>query len=158
MKHRGRATLVLLALLRLLAPGEARAQQAKPADFAWLTGTRRMVTERVTVEERWTEAADNAIFGVSRTLRGGRVVAFEFLRIQARGDTLFYIAQPNGAPPTSFRLTAWDGTEAVFENPAHDFPKRILYRRLEGNAVRARIDGGAGVERGAQEFVFRPAP
>lgn len=158
MKRRGSVTLALLVVLSLAPPREARAQQARLADFAWLTGTRTMVTERATVEERWTEAADNVIFGVSRTLRGSRVVAFEFLRIQARGDTLFYIAQPNGAPPTSFRLTAWDGTEAVFENPAHDFPKRILYRKLDGNAVRARIDGGDGVTQGAQEFVFRPAP
>ncbi len=151
---------LILGSLLLVPPLAAQAPapppvRAAPADFAWLTGVRRMATERVMFEERWTEPADNVLFGVSRTLRGTRVVAFEFLRIQARGDTLFYIAQPNGRPPTDFRLTRWDGTEAVFENPAHDFPKRILYRKLEGGAVWARVDGGEGSAQ-AQEFTFRP--
>lgn len=150
-----RVSLFLLAALPLAA-APAFAQRPTVADFAWLTGTRRMEHEGMVFEERWTEPAENAIFGVSRTLRGNRVVGFEFLRIQPRGDTLYYIAQPNGAPPTPFKLTRWDGTQAVFENATHDFPKRILYWRLPDNAVKARIDGGEGVAKGAQEFTFRP--
>lgn len=129
---------------------------ARVSDFAWLTGTRRMVTDSVVSEEQWTATASNAIFGVGRTVKGDRVVGFEFLRIQARGDTLFYIAQPNGAPPTSFRLTKWDGQAAVFENPSHDFPKRVLYWKLPDGSVKARVDGGEGVTRGAEDFHFRP--
>lgn len=145
-----------LAAIALLLPGVAPAQTAKVADFAWLTGARRMVIDSTVIEEQWTAAASNAIFGVSRTLKGARVVAFEFLRIQARGDTLYYIAQPNGSPPTPFRLTKWDGQSAVFENPAHDFPKRVLYWKLADGSVKARVDGGEGVARGAEEFHFRP--
>jgi hypothetical protein len=152
-----RDILALPAALLLVA-GPAVAQRATVADFAWLTGTRRMVTERVTIEELWSAPAENAIFGIGRTLRGNRAIEFEFLRIEARGDTLFYIAQPNGAPPTPFRLTKWDGTEAVFEDPAHDFPKRILYSKLPDGAVKARVDGGEGVAKGAQEFIFRSVP
>jgi hypothetical protein len=145
-----------LVAIGLLLPGTAMAQSAKVADLAWLTGSRRMVIDSTVIEEQWTAAASNAIFGVGRTVKGARVVAFEFLRIQARGDTLYYIAQPNGAPPTHFRLTSWDGQAAVFENPAHDFPKRVLYWRLADGSVRARVDGGEGVARGAEEFHFRP--
>lgn len=150
---------ILTAATVILLPIPVSAQGvATVADFAWLTGTRRMVSDRVTIEETWSPPADNMIFGLSRTLRGTRVVGFEYLRIQSRGDTLRYIAQPNGAPPTSFTLTKWDGTEAVFENLAHDFPKRILYTKLAGGVVKARIDGGAGVDHGTQEFTFRPVP
>ncbi len=154
MRH---VTLITATLLLVAVPVSAQGV-ATVADLAWLTGTRRMAAGSVTIEETWSPPADNAIFGLSRTLRGTRVVGFEFLRIQSRGDTLVYYAQPNGRPPTPFTLTSWNGTEAVFENPAHDFPKRILYTKLPEGVVKARIDGGAGVEQGAQEFTFRSAP
>ena len=147
-----------MALAAALLATPAAAQQPTVMDFSWLSGTRQMVSGDVTIEEHWTATADNAVFGVNRTRRGNRVVAFEFLRIQARGDTLFYIAQPNGSPPTPFRLTSWDGTQAIFENPSHDFPKRILYSKQSDGSVRARVDGGRGVEKGAQEFVFKRLP
>ncbi len=153
-----RRAILIAATVTLLATPVSAQGVATVADLAWLTGTRRMVTDRVTVEETWSPPSDNVILGLSRTLRGTRVVGFEFLRIQSRGDTLVYYAQPNGSPPTPFTLTSWNGTEAVFENPAHDFPKRILYTRLPEGVVKARIDGGAGVEHGAQEFTFRLAP
>ena len=30
--------------------------------------------------------------------------------------------------------------EAVFENPAHDFPQRVIYKR-DGDKLNARIEG-----------------
>ena len=53
--------------------------------------------------------------------------AFEYLRIVERNDGLVYIAQPNGATPTEFVLTEIGETRAVFDNPRHDYPKRIVY-------------------------------
>jgi hypothetical protein len=35
----------------------------------------------------------------------------------------------------------------VFENPAHDFPKRIIYRKTADDALTASIDGGEGSRR-----------
>jgi hypothetical protein len=38
----------------------------------------------------------------SRTLEGDRTVAFEFVRIEARADGVYYVAQPGGpAMPTT---------------------------------------------------------
>jgi hypothetical protein len=72
------------------------------------------------------------------------MVAFECLRIEARQNGIFYVAQPNGRPPTSFRLTMIDDSTAVFENPDHDFPKRITYARSGADALTAKVDGGDG--------------
>jgi hypothetical protein len=144
--------LLLAGSLLLTAHGSPLPAQTLK-DFAWLTGT-RSVRGSVVIEERWTDPASNMMLGVSRTVRGDKVVEFEFLRIEARADGLYYVAQPGGRPPTDFKLTKWDGTEAVFETPQHDFPKRILYRRLPENVVVARVDGGAGTK--GQEFTFKP--
>ena len=142
------------ALLLLLPVTPPAAQHPALSDLAWLAGSRRTTGTTGFAEERWTEPASNMMLGLSRTLRGDRVVEFEFLRIEARSDGIYYVAQPGGKPPTLFKLTSWNGTEAIFSNPEHDFPKRVIYRKLDGGAVLARIDGGAGDPKG-QEWVFR---
>ena len=53
--------------------------------------------------------------------------AFEFLRVVERDGGLVYIAQPGGAAPTEFVLNELGPKRAVFDNPRHDFPKRIVY-------------------------------
>ena len=144
---------ILLVSLFLLTAYGSRLTAQTLQDFAWLAGTRSMLGKSL-IEERWTEPALNMMLGVSRTVREGKVVEFEFLRIESRADGLYYVAQPGGRPPTEFKLTKWDGTEAIFENPQHDFPKRIIYRKLPDNVVWARVDGGQGTK--GPEFTFKP--
>ena len=92
------------------------------------------------------------MLSVSRTLKGDRMVAFEFLRIVERDGGLVYIAQPNGRPPTEFTLTAITTDSATFENPIHDFPKMIRYARRADGSLEARVsDGGQKSE----TFVFK---
>jgi len=78
---------------------------------------------------------------------GGKTAEFEFLRIEQRDDGIYYVAQPNGqCPATDFKLTRATGQQAVFENPAHDFPKRIIYKKLGDDSLTATIDGGEGTK------------
>ena len=92
------------------------------------------------------------MLAVSRTIKGNRMVAFEFLRIVERRGTLVYIAQPNGRPPTEFTLTQVNDRSATFENPSHDFPKMIRYTLREDGSLEARVSDGG--QRG-ETFVFR---
>ena len=97
-----------------------------------------------------------AMLGVSRTVRDGAVVEYEFLRIVAAGDTLVYDALPSGQSRTEFRaLPAGDGAEVVFANPAHDFPQRVAYRRVGADSIVARIEGTRGGQARTVSFPFR---
>ena len=50
-------------------------------------------------------------------------------------------ASPQGRhPPTGFALVESGPRRAVFENPGHDFPQRIVYERT-GDRLDARIEG-----------------
>ncbi|MDF7777561.1 DUF6265 family protein [Sphingomonas sp. AOB5] len=93
--------------------------------------------------ERWGPAAGGMMIGTSQTVKNGRTVSFEFLRIALDGETPVYIAQPGGKAPVAFRGVA--GEKGVtFLNPEHDYPQRIRYWR-EGDALMAEIatkDGG----------------
>jgi hypothetical protein len=150
------ATIVALAIV--LGPlDEAGAQRGAPAargaiaQLAWLAGTWSGGDGPVSFEERWTPPAGGAMLAVSRTLKGDRMVAFEFLRIVERDGGLIYIAQPNGRPPTEFTLTAMTADSVTFENPTHDFPKMIRYSKRADGALEALVsDGGQKAER----FVF----
>ena len=156
----GAATTLALTLAITLA-GDARAQGGKPAargtltQLAWLAGTWTGGGGPVTFEERWTPAAGGAMLAVSRTLKGDRMVAFEFLRIVERDGSLVYIAQPEGRPPTEFALTAITADSATFENAMHDFPKMIRYTRRADGSLEARVsDGGQKGE----TFAFKRLP
>ena len=132
----------MLAAVAALTSAWAMAQPAPRTidDLAWLAGTWISDVDGTRVEERWTAPAGGAMLSTSRTLRGGRMVAFEFLRIVARSGTLVYVAQPGGRPPTDFTLTTSGPGYAVFENPSHDFPKRLSYRRT-GPTLQVDVDG-----------------
>lgn len=100
-------------------------------------------------EELWLPAKAGLMTGMNRSVSKKGRASFEFLRIEQRADGVVYVAQPGGSPPTEFKLTRAEGTSAVFENPSHDFPKRLAYRR-EGDVLIARVDdgtdGGKGFE------------
>ena len=59
-----------------------------------------------------------------------------------------------GRAPTAFRLVEVSGQRAVFENPGHDFPQRIIYRR-EGDTLHARIEGNQNGELRYSEWQWK---
>ena len=79
------------------------------------------------------------MLAISRTVNRDRMSAFEFLRIVERDGGLVYIAQPNGAAPTEFVLTELSAARAVFDNPRHDYPKRIVYQLSADGGLNATI-------------------
>ncbi len=117
-------------------PFKATINDLKWLEGAWV-GTRSTGSS---FEERWSPAKGGAMLAVSRSVNtSGKMFAFEFLRIVERDGGLVYIAQPNGAPPTEFVLSELSKTRAVFDNPRHDYPKRIVYELSEGGALTATI-------------------
>jgi len=93
------------------------------------------------------------MLGVSRTVRQGKTVAYEFMRIaQASDGGLTFFAQPSGKPPVSFPAHSVSDTEVVFENLEHDFPQRVIYRFKPPINLRASIEGTRGGSPKSIEF------
>lgn len=159
--------LLAIALTSILMPaGPANISGQTPAatgtathtisDLVWLAGDWQTVPGgRAQIEEHWTLPAGGSMLGISRTVAGGRTVEFEYLRLEQRGDDIYYVAHPKArCPGTDFKLTRLSTTEAVFENPQHDFPKRIIYRKTAEGSLVASIDAGQGTK--AQSFSYLP--
>ena len=138
---------------------EKPAQTFKIEDLAWLSGDWETAPGRMQIDEHWTKVAGGSLIGMSRTVAGGKTVFFEYLRIEARGDGVYYVAHPKARTPgTDFKLTRLTGQEAVFENPAHGFPKRIIYRKTADDALTARVEGDGTEKEKPQDFHYRPVP
>lgn len=126
---------------------------------AWMAGCWEQRSEDFVYEEHWMAPAGDMMLGMSRTVRDGKVTATEYLRIDRTAETrtLQYTAIPSGQSLTVFTASKVESRRLVFENPAHDFPQRIIYT-LGGDALTARIEGEKnGVLRGV-DFTMRQVP
>lgn len=109
--------------------------KATIASLAWLSGNwagARGTNGSIAFEERWSPPKGGSMLAISRTVSRDRLSAFEFLRILERDGGLVYVAQPNGGAATEFIMTEFSEKHAVFENPRHDYPKKITYELIEG--------------------------
>ena len=147
--------LALAVIFTLLLITTASTQTPTLTDIAWMAGDWQTAPGgRRQIEEHWTQVAGGSMMGVSRTVAGDKTVEFEYLRIEQRADGIFYVAHPKArCPGTDFKLTKASASEAVFENPQHDFPKRIIYRKGADDSLTASIDGGEGTK--AMSFPFK---
>lgn len=146
--------MLKLILAAMILFGGLSAEAPTLADISWISGDWQTAPGgRRQIEEHWTAAAGGSMMGVSRTVADYKTVEFEYLRIEQRADGIFYVAHPKArCPGTDFKLTRASATEAIFENPQHDFPKRIIYRKTD-DGLTASIDAGEGSK--SVSFVFK---
>jgi hypothetical protein len=128
-------TVLLLALPAVAGDGPV-------AGMKWLSGCWASVDGEPGSGEQWMAPAGRSMFGISRTVRDGTTVAFEFMRIaEDEHGKVVFVALPSGQKPTTFELISLSENEVVFENPEHDFPQRVIYRLMPGNRLTGRIEG-----------------
>ncbi|MBC7768066.1 MAG: hypothetical protein H7124_04715 [Phycisphaerales bacterium] len=149
---------MLLILAALAFAPAAHAQTL--SDLAWLKGCWRTQGAETEITEVWLAPPMPALLGYSYTTRDGEVRGWEQTRIELIDDVPHFIAMPNGSGPVRFRSV--DTTDvihtggqpdgfALFENPEHDYPQRVMYMRL-GNRLIAQISGAGGTDRVTFEY------
>ncbi len=147
--------IVLLGVGLLISPA-CGAQEGRVAitDFAWLVGCWKGQQGQAIREEYWTRAAGGEMFGIGRALRDEKIREFEFMRIHQTESEIFYTAKPSRQPEGSFKLILSTAGEVVFENPQHDFPQRITYRKTSDVALAVRVEGVINGNRRTVDFSF----
>jgi hypothetical protein len=90
----------------------------------------------------WSPPAGGTMLDMSQAVANGKTVEYEFivLREEANGDVR-YVAKPSRRAETAFKFVNLTERDAVFENPAHDFPQRIIYAIEADGTLPAAIDG-----------------
>jgi hypothetical protein len=146
-----------MRFLVFLAATALASAQYDVSQLGWLAGCWELrPAPGLSIEEQWTKPAGNTLLGMGRTIKGGKTVFTEFLRISVVNGRLTYTARIGTKGVTEFPLLRMTADEIIFENPTHDFPQRILYRK-NGPNIKARIEGvDKGKER-HQDFLYTRA-
>jgi hypothetical protein len=136
---------IILSLIIAFAPcAHAQSDRSATKQVAWLAGCWRQTSpaNKRVVDEQWMSPRGGTMLGMSRTVRDDSVLTeLEHLQILVRAGRLVYHAEPGGQPPADFEARAVSDTLVIFENAAHDFPQRIIYRRRGADSLIARIEG-----------------
>jgi hypothetical protein len=141
-----------IALLLVVVCSTTLVRAAPIADLSWLAGDWRRCQNGEIVEERWLGPRGEMMVGANLTSSPGRV-SFENLRITRSDDAWTFWGSPGGRTPVPFRMIEGGAQRAVFANPEHVFPARIVYWR-EGDELLARIEGTIRDQPAAKEWRF----
>ncbi len=137
--------IISTSLLLGITPKLQASGQASVNTLTWLAGCWASVGGEAGTGEQWSMPAGGSLFGVSRTVKDGKTVAHEFMQIRtSETGEIKFIAKPSGQAGASFVMQSLSGDEVVFENPAHDFPQRIIYRMKDPENLEASIEGTMG--------------
>lgn len=136
---------VSLQLLLLFALSGANPARPAAEPLAWMSGCWRMTRGSTVIDEHWLSPLGGMLLGTGRTVKNGMVQEYEFVILRTTPSGATYEAHPSGQDSTTFTShTAPTGDQVVFENPAHDFPQKVGYRRVGTDSLLAWIEGNVG--------------
>lgn len=120
----------------------ANAQDGASAQFNWLKGTWKRVDKNSF--EVW-QIDGKILNGISYKVQNADTLHLESIILTQRDGAYFYVPDVAGQQlPVEFKITAFTKESFTAENPLHDFPKIIRYRRYSENGkslLEATIEG-----------------
>ena len=122
---------------------------------SWLMGEWQNTSSEGKLTETWEKLNDSTCAGKSFFVIGKDTVSSETIRLEQHGKTLLYIPtvkDQNNEQPISFFLTSSTTQQMIFENPKHDFPQIISYKRTSKTALIAEISGVVNGKKKSQSF------
>ena len=132
-----------LPIVLLLLAACATQAQSDLSKLNWLTGTWQRTNAKPgrSGMEIWQKTTDTELTGRGINLKGIDTTFVEKLKIIIKGKDIYYVADvPENKETVLFKLTNQSPTSLTFENPQHDFPKKIVYE-LTGTKLKATISG-----------------
>jgi hypothetical protein len=122
-----------------------------------LEGTWQRSTKSGLAYEAWKIEKPNLMLGKGYEGTGPETTVQETLRLFVEDGKIIYEATvpvQNEGKPVRFPLvkTSGDGKAFIFENPAHDFPQRLVYHFIGSDSLHVRAEDLAG---NGLDFGFR---
>jgi hypothetical protein len=91
--------------------------------------------------EIWHKENDSLMLAESYFTIGNDTVFAEIMRLEAHKNQLTLIVTTPNQEPVSFYKTSSEKQKWIFENPNHDFPKKITYNLINQDSLYAEISG-----------------
>lgn len=142
-------SIVALAGYGLSGCAYSPAADSTPHDLAayqWLLGDWRADAGEQFVHEHWQIQGARSFAGIGSTenRETGERKESERIELVARDGQVFYIPSvPHNPAPVTFELISDSPNRLVFVNPDHDFPKKVVYQRIDQDHFRVEVSDGA---------------
>jgi hypothetical protein len=110
----------------------------------WLTGTWEQKLPDGTVTEIWIKENDSTFSGKSYFVKEKDTIHLETIVLSQKNENLLYIptvAGQNNDEPVTFKSTLEAENTFTFENPQHDYPQKIVYKKISNDRLIATISG-----------------
>jgi hypothetical protein len=122
-----------------------------------LQGTWKMENSKGILYESWHRIQDTLMQGGSYKVNNHDTTFFERVALKYSNGKVFYVplVEENNMEPVSFTLTSNNNNSFVFENPQHDFPKRIIYEIIAPDSLHAYIDDGVNNPSKRKDYFYK---
>lgn len=122
-----------------------------------LPGVWMMNTSRGQILEKWETTARDVMTGRSYRIREKDTTLMETVRLIRENNEVFYVPTVEGqndGKAVRFRMTSSYNNTFVFENPSHDYPKRVVYDFKNREVIHAWIDAGESQKEKRSDYFF----
>lgn len=99
--------------------------------LSWMKGCWRTEVLGREITEIWTAPPAPVMLGAVVTRENGATLAWSQMRIEERDGALALIAMPGGAAPVRYEMSEIGEDHIVFENANQEYPRRIVYSRMD---------------------------
>ena len=123
-----------------------------------LEGIWKMYTERGAICEEWKKMNKNHMQSRGYMIKGSDTIVNERVELTKTAEGIFYtsiVEEQNNKKPVAFKITKAENNLFVFENPQHDFPKRIVYHFINTDSLNAYVDDGSDESKKRQNFYYK---
>ena len=149
--------LVLLASLLLVisCKKDNLADKLNPAQ--WIIGSWEQKTDKGILTESWQRQNDSVFVGSCYFINESDTLHRETILLEQRADSITYSANVKGQnndKAVPFRLTTANTNSLVFENPAHDYPQKIVYQKSKSNGLLVTISGILHGKKSVEKYNF----
>ncbi len=141
-----KSTLIItISILLLSCQKKAERKFEKLEKMNWLIGQWENKTPEGYLTETWTKDNDSTFSGQSYFIINEKdTVHFESIVLMQVNDDLIYqpiVKGQNEDQPVDFKLTSDAEDSFTFENPKHDYPQKITYKKINNKSLTATISG-----------------
>ncbi|MEP7106427.1 MAG: DUF6265 family protein [Ferruginibacter sp.] len=122
-----------------------------------LEGKWIMKSKNGTIGEEWTKINKDYLQNRGFIIRANNTITTERVALRNTKEGIYYtstVVDQNNRQPVAFRLTSAGNNIFVFENPKHDYPKRISYSFINKDSLHAWIDDGKQIPEKKSAFRY----
>ncbi|MCX6184354.1 MAG: DUF6265 family protein [Flavobacterium sp.] len=149
--------LALLATLLIVVSCKNQASDEKLNPAQWILGSWEQQTDKGILTETWQRQNDSVFVGSCYFINESDTLHRETILLEQRADSITYSANVKGQnndKAVPFRLTTANTNSLVFENPAHDYPQKIVYQKSKSNGLLVTISGILHGKKSVEKYNF----